>query len=142
MNALLYLPRSARPFLRFVIGRCQDDAHDLDGLFRARASESIKSCGLDNCYAWFKQHIKVPPRQAFEPHGGACWFRSDAGEAVAQMWELATHLRGSGCQVRFIGSDRPGTIIYYDEHQIVTRREKRGRRRAWHWEIRLGRPAG
>src|SRR5262245_15731614 len=116
MNALLYLPRSARPFLRFVIGRRQDDA-------------------------WFKQHIKVPPRQAFEPHGGACWFRSDAGEAVAQMWALAAHLRESGCEVRFIGSDRPGTIIYYDEHQVVTRREKRGRRRAWHWEVRLRRPA-
>lgn len=145
MNALLYLPCTARPFLRFVVGRRDDDIAQLDGLFRfddfdERRGSSEEQAALKQAYAWFNLHIKVPPRQTFgATAGAACWFRNDAGEALVRMWELVTLLREMGHEIRFIGSNRPGTIVYYDEHQVVTRRPQPGRQRPWNWEVPLGR---
>ena len=145
MNALLYLPRTARPFLRFVVGRRDDDIVQLHGLFRfedcdQRCSAPEQQAALKQAYAWFNEHIKVPPRRTFAVTNGAvCWFRNDAGEALVRMWELVALLRDLGHEIRFIGSDRPGTILYYDEHQVVTRRPPPGRRRPWNWEVPLGR---
>jgi len=55
------------------------------------------------------------------------------------MWELVEALRALDYEIRFIGSDRPGTIVYCDEHQVVTQRPQPGRRRPWNWEVRLSR---
>jgi hypothetical protein len=141
MNALLYMPGSARPFFRFVVGRREDDIVRLQGPFRfqdrdERAGVSEQRAALKEAYAWFNGHVKVPPRSVFaEPHGTACWFRNDAGEALARIRKLVKLLVTSGHSVRFIASDRPGTIVYYDEHQVVTRRPLPGRRRDCYWEL-------
>jgi hypothetical protein len=141
MNALLYLPRSARPFRRFIVGLREDDVALLDGVFRFEERDEDKSPAkdrsqLEDAYAWFRGSLKVPPRTVFaEPPGGACWFRSDADDALAAAERLVTILRQLGYPVRSILSDAPGRIVYYDEHQIVTRRPFPGRRRHYHFEL-------
>jgi hypothetical protein len=145
MNALLYMPRAARPFLRFVVGEKRMDAATLDGVFRfsdrtfANLSLADRNRpAIERLHAWFNDHLIVP-RITKGPRGEsvACWFRSDAGEHLIRIWELARLLRESGYPVRYLWTDHPGEIIYYDEFQIVACRPRKGRRRDCFWEQAL-----
>jgi hypothetical protein len=53
---------------------------------------------------------------------------------LVRISELAKLLQKAGKEIRVIKSNRPGTIVYYDEHQIVTLRPRPGRRRDCYWE--------
>jgi len=146
MNALVYLPPSARPFVRFVVGRRDEEIAGLNGVFRFQKLQNGSTTGeartdLDRCYAWFDNNVKAPPSTLFTAGKDvSCWFRSDAGEALLRAWDLVMLLQDSGHAIRFIGSDRPGMIIYYDEHQVATERPRVGRHRPWNWEVCLKRP--
>ena len=140
MNALLYLPRSARPFRRLIVGRRDDDVAHLDGIFRfdgtADQAPPVDRLKLEEAYEWFRDHLKVPPPNVFaQPPGAACWFRNDAGDALAAADRLVTILRQLRHPVRLVVSGAPGRIVYYDEFQIVTRRPLPGRRRPYHSEL-------
>lgn len=141
MNALLYLPRRARPFRRFIVGRREDDVAYSDGIFRfddrtADQASAVDRSKLEVAYGWFRDHLKVPPPDVFaRPPGAACWFRNDADDALAAAGRLIAIIRELGHSVRSIVCSAPGRIVYYDEQQIVTHRPLPGRRRPYHIEL-------
>jgi hypothetical protein len=136
------LPRAARPFVRFVVGPPTEPAHALSGVFRFPESwEDLPRCTTDRreaieaAYRWFNEHLIVPAfRDITEPARTACWFRSDAGPMLPQIWKLALQIADLGLAVRHVWTNHPGPIVYFDEHQIVARRPVPGRRRDCYWE--------
>ncbi len=136
MSDIGSIPRSARPYLRFVVGTDHDDPRSLTGLFRfgvheecCRDTPDWLQDELDRALEWFNDSLPVPPfRRRDLPSTAVCWFRSDAGMVLDKMWELAVLLREDGVPVRFIRSWAPGQIIYHDELQVVADRRWRRRR--------------
>jgi len=88
MNALLYLPPTARPFVRFVVGGRDGEVSRLNGVFRfaklrRESATDSRQSELNQIYAWFNENLKVPPRHVFlDAQGAACWSRNHAGEAM------------------------------------------------------------
>jgi hypothetical protein len=58
---------------------------------------------------------------------------------IQSRWELACMLCDVGLAVRYLWTNHPGPIVYFDEHQIVARRPFPGRRRDCYWELPLRR---
>ena len=145
MSPSLRIPPAARPFLRFVVGSESAPAHMLDGVFQfGDVQECVPHClpekheAIEAAYVWFNQHLIVPPLlKSCGNSPTACWFRSDAGEMLVRIWELANLLRDLGLGVRYIWTNHPGPIVYYDEYQIVARRPVPGRRCDCYWELTL-----
>jgi len=47
------------------------------------------------------------------------WFRDDAGEPVAKMWNIVALLREHGVDVRVLRSANPGRVVYEDRVQVL-----------------------
>jgi hypothetical protein len=131
------LPRCARPYLRFVVGADFDRPRRLAGPFQSahcpddEDDDSVPEwfrVELTEAHAWFQQHLTVPP---FDTHrrwwAAVCWFRSDAGEPLARMWELARLLRAMDVPVRLLRTHKPGHVLWSDAHQIVADSRRRAR---------------
>ena len=75
-------------------------------------------------YAWFNQNLDRPDRLCM-PVGkkalrrGVCWFRDGASDHVSEARYLAWLLSDIGIPIRELRSDRPGTLIFGDDIQIV-----------------------
>lgn len=100
-------------------------AYDLrdDPLLDRHASDRLEAL-----LSWFKGHLKIPRtysrsrskgRRAAEFTPGLCWFKADAGEAIAKSFELVALLVDHGYPVEIIRTDRVGYILYEDDHQVV-----------------------
>ena len=122
------LPRCARPYLRFVIGADFDRPRRLEGPFQSRFcpdedEERVPEwhrAQLAEAFDWFQQNLAVPPFGRYRRWNAAvCWFRSDAGEPLARMWDLALLLRQIDVPVRLLRSHEPGWVLWSDQHQIV-----------------------
>ena len=137
------LPRGARPYLRFVVGADFDRPRRLAGPFQSpfcpdadtltlalsqgeRGAEAVPEwyrAELTEAFAWFCENLAVPPFRRHRRWGRAvCWFRSDAGEPLERMWDLAILLRQIDVPVRLLRSHEPGQVLWADEHQIVARK--------------------
>lgn len=122
------LPRAARPFLRFVVGADFDRVSRLEGLFRSSFRPDADEKWIPEwqreelraALAWFNKHLRVPPFQRQRlSRSAVCWFRSDAGESLVRMWELANLLREMEVPVRLVRTHEPGKLLWVDEHQVV-----------------------
>ncbi|WP_116090278.1 hypothetical protein [Sphingomonas crusticola] len=118
-------------FVRFVIDARDVDSGRRQGLFQA--GEALLQSGrmnpsdmetLEELYAWFKAHLLVPTRFAVssKPHAKAqalSWFRGTATEHVKRMRDYQLVLERYGLSVRMLRANRPGYIVFEDEHQVV-----------------------
>lgn len=94
-------------------------AHELrdDGVLSASEHEHL-------CYllAWFTANLPVPKVLADVEHRRAIsWFKPSAVEAVRSMWELKGVLEEQGHHVEVLRTERPGTVVYEDDWQIVAK---------------------
>jgi hypothetical protein len=118
-------------FVRFVVGSDAENAAWLTGVItEARllrdAGElyDYESERLEALYNWFNEHLPCPPFQSKLRAGewtreAVAWFRAEAGEQIRRMWELVAILREHGVPVRMITTEKPGKIVYEDDHQVV-----------------------
>jgi hypothetical protein len=114
-------------FVRFVVGSDGQHHKQLTGIFtearllRDRGELTHDEEGrLADLYAWFNEHVPVPPFSAGRIRGDVvAWFKDDAGDPVTQMWGLATLLREHGLEVRLLRSMNPGRVVYEDWVQVV-----------------------
>lgn len=86
--------------------------------------ESSDGEALRATYAWFKANLLVPTRFSLSarPHAKAqalSWFRDSAAEHVRQMREYQRLLQSYGFGVEMLRTERPGYIVYEDDHQVV-----------------------
>lgn len=118
-------------FIRFVVGTDAENAAWLSGLFcHANALseggelEPYHARYLDQVIGWFNENLRCPPfernlRSGKWTRHAVAWFRPEAREPIRRMWDIAAILFDHGLLIRLITSEKPGTIVYEDPHQIV-----------------------
>lgn len=127
-------PLERHEYVRFVVGRKDEDSHVEQGIFQAaeRALEWQNITGpdadeLNELRVWFSKNLEKPTSFG---HGklrsGICWFKTGANEHIARMWEMVRILERNGVYVKKIRTDKPGYLIYEDEWQIVAEPFRKG----------------
>jgi hypothetical protein len=127
-------PLEKREYVRFVIGRKDEDSHVEQGIFQAAAQAlewrtitGSDADALNELRAWFSENLEKPTSFGRgNLSRGICWFRTDANEHVSRMWEMVRILERNGIFVKKIRTDRPGYVVYEDELQIVAEPFRKG----------------
>lgn len=127
-------PQKKSQYVRFVIGRKDDDSHVEQGIFQAaaQAMESQHVTGADaselnELQSWFGENLERPA--AFgrgRLRLGVCWFKTASTKHISRIWEMVNILERNGIYVKKIRTDRPGYVIYEDEWQLVAEPLRKG----------------
>jgi len=120
-------PLERREYIRFVVGRKDEDSHFEQGVFQAAARaiewESITGPDADELNAvrsWFSENLEKPTSFGRGNLSlGICWFKLAATEHIDRIWHMIRILERNGIYVRKIKTDKPGYIVYEDEWQVV-----------------------
>ena len=127
-------PPDRSRYVRFVIGRTDEQSHVELGIFQAVAQARdcalILGCDaeeLDDLWRWFSRNLEEPT--SFGRNRlplGICWFKTCATDHISRIREMASILERNGIYVRKIRTDRPGYVIYEDEWQLVAEPFRKG----------------
>ncbi len=79
---------------------------------------------LDDSLNWFNANLHVP-RLGAQRGRPIFWFRTEANECLAQIWNLVALFNEEGLYVEHRTTLRPGHIVYHDNHQIAAIPNKR-----------------
>ena len=79
---------------------------------------------LDELRVWFNLNLEKPRRfnRSRRPHRkekALSWFKDTALEHLRMAREMAAIVVANGEPIREVHSDRPGYIVYEDDHQVV-----------------------
>ena len=133
-------------YVRFALASQQAVDFDGRGVFQAafalrRAGELTESelVWLAELDDWFARNLRAPDRLSLrsgyrQPALALCWFKDTAKEHLHRIRSLVALLKEHGLDVETSVSERPGYVVYDDEHQIAavpfgTARRKDHRRR-------------
>jgi hypothetical protein len=118
-------------FVRFVVGKRHASSEELTGVFTAaydlerrgdlREHEQVWFHELE---VWFTRHLARPNRLAWSsrpnaPERAISWLKLSAREHVTRMRELVTFLQHKDIPVEELRTDKPGYVVYEDEHQVA-----------------------
>jgi hypothetical protein len=118
-------------YVRFVVLRSDEDSLVELGIFQAAFElrdadklEPTQESRLEEVMSWFRKHLRRPGRLSRarhpRPHNNAIsWFRDTAEEHIARMREIEAILLEHGVHTKMITTDRPGYIVYEDDHQVT-----------------------
>jgi hypothetical protein len=121
-------------YLRFVLGHNLAESGDRAGLFTC--AYDARDCILTpphhadrlmKLIKWFEVNLETPERFSRSTSKGAwrrnssgvSWFKDSSRDHIARMHELVGILEELGHYTEVIICERPGVIIYEDQHQIV-----------------------
>lgn len=118
-------------YVRFVVHR--RDKHSgrrlgvfqaLYGLRNAGHLSEAEEAAFTALARWFNEQLPEPSRLARSRNSRAknvaiSWFKESATEHIQRMRDLVALLEAHGVAVEAIHTDRPGYIVYEDEHQIA-----------------------
>jgi hypothetical protein len=117
--------------IRFVVSQLDPDSGRRQGLFQAAASledrgvlaahEIDDDRGVVN---WFRKNLEKPDRFSISsrPHAkgqALSWFKAGSAAHIAKMRDLQRILEAHDVGVDVLRTERPGYIIYEDEHQVA-----------------------
>jgi hypothetical protein len=127
-------PLEKREYVRFVIGRKDEDSNVERGIFQAagQALEWQNVTGsdadeLEELRAWFNENLEKPTSFGRDTlRLGICWFKTDATEHISRIWQMVQILERNGIYVKKIRTDKPGYVIYEDEWQLVAEPFRKG----------------
>ena len=116
-----------REYIRFVVGRKDEDSHVERGIFQAAALalewQTVTGSDaeeLNRLQSWFGQNLEKPTSFGRNKlRLGICWFKTGATEHISRIWEMVQILERNGIYVKKIRTGRPGYVIYEDEWQLV-----------------------
>jgi hypothetical protein len=127
-------PLETREYVRFVIGRKDEDSQVEQGIFQAAALAlewrditGSDADALTELRAWFSENLEKPT--SFGRNSlrlGICWFKTGATEHVARIWEMVGILERNGIYVKKIRTDKPGYVIYEDQWQLIAEPFRKG----------------
>ena len=123
-----------REFIRFIVGRKDDVSRVEQGIFQAVAHaiewETITgedANALNSLRTWFSENLEKPTSFGRgRINLGICWFKLDASEHIARIWQMVGILERHGIYVKKIKTDKPGYLIYEDEWQVVAEPFRKG----------------
>jgi hypothetical protein len=118
-------------FVRFVVAERDSVSHERKGVFRA--VWDLKYAGQLSAYeeawaervmAWFARNMYRPSRLAWStrpnaPERAVSWFRDTARAHIEQVRSLVSLLEHKDIAVEMLTTDRPGYVVYEDDHQVV-----------------------
>ena len=118
-------------YIRFVVNMKDEDSGKRQGIFQTLVA--VREQGLLYEYEvervkvihkWFNENLVKPTsfNRSSKPQAlnkAISWFKDSAKEQISYMRELATILEGHGIEVMVLQTERPGYIVYEDEHQIT-----------------------
>lgn len=82
---------------------------------------------LDKLRTWFSENLdKTTSFERNRLRLGICWFKTDATEHLARIWQMVQILERNGIYVKKIRSNRSGYLIYEDEWQLVAELLRKG----------------
>lgn len=119
-------------YLRFVVGIDNESAHKQDGLFteinRLKNDDLLMDYQyklVEETFKYFNKNLPVPPynRKQISKEAVA-WFKDSTTEYIDRMWDFVAILKQNDIPVRILKTEKPGMIIYEDEHQIVAKSKK------------------
>lgn len=127
-------PLERREYIRFVVGRKDEDSQVEQGIFQAAAQalewQNITgpdAVELQELRAWFSENLEKPTSFGRGRRSlGICWFKTDSADHIARMWEMARILERNGIYVKKIKTDKPGYVTYEDEWQLVAEPFRKG----------------
>lgn len=121
-------------YLRFVALTTNHESHVRDGVFAAawRLRQNPELPPEDEAQlrvhlAWIDENMRMPTRfnrtksKARDRRAarGISWFKDTAGDHIDRVRRIAEILDRHGIPIETVTTDRPGYIVYEDEHQIV-----------------------
>lgn len=118
-------------FIRFVIHFRDEGSGRRMGLFQAMAElqasgeiAAYESELYEGIYDWFKANLNVPTSfaRASRPHAkkvAISWFKDSATAHIARIRQVAHILESHGIEVAVLQTERPGYIVYEDDHQVA-----------------------
>jgi hypothetical protein len=123
-----------REYIRFVIGRKDEDSNVERGIFQAAAQAlewrnvtGSDADELNELRSWFSENLKKPTSFGRDKlRLGICWFKTSATEHISRIWEMVQILERNGIYVKKIRTDKPGYVIYEDEWQLVAEPFRKG----------------
>ena len=118
-------------YIRFVVGENDERSGQRMGLFTA--AYALEHAGRLADYekewfaeaeTWLNEHLKRPERFAGSRRPDAkktaiTWMKTAATEHVARMRDIARILHEKGVPVEELRTEKPGYIVYEDEHQVA-----------------------
>jgi hypothetical protein len=127
-------PLEKREYVRFVIGRTDEDSHVEQGIFQAAALAlewqhitGSDADALNELREWFGDNLDKPTSFGRDRlRLGICWFKTGATEQISRVWEMVRILERNGIYVKKIRTDKPGYVIYEDEWQLVAEPFRKG----------------
>jgi hypothetical protein len=127
-------PLEKRGYIRFVIGRKDEESHVEQGIFQAAAQalewQNIKGSDaeeLNELQAWFSKNLEKPTSFGRDKlRLGICWFKTGSTEHISRIWEMIHILERNGIYVKKFRTDKPGYVIYEDEWQLVAEPFRKG----------------
>jgi hypothetical protein len=127
-------PLESREYIRFVIGRKDEESHVGQGIFQAVAQalewQNITGSDADELNevrAWFSKNLEKPTSFGRDKlRLGICWFKTGSTEHISRIWEMVHILERNGIYVKKIRTDKPGYVIYEDEWQLVAEPFRKG----------------
>ena len=136
--AVPYRGAGTAVFVRFVFFQLVDGHRSRLGLFQARDAAIDSPLAPDWALAqvrmtmdWFNDNLDAPThydsggfrRRATQP--ALCWFKAEAVEHIARMFELKTALEACGIHVDVLRTRDPGRVVFEDKHQVAAQPEHR-----------------
>lgn len=118
-------------FVRFVITERHPRSDQQQGVFsaiyaleRAGALAPYELEWFRGIEDWFNAHLKPPARFAWSsrpnaPERAVTWLKMSATEHVSRMRQLVTLLEHKDMPVEELRTEKPGYIVYEDEHQVA-----------------------
>jgi hypothetical protein len=127
-------PMERRDYIRFVAARKDEDSHVEQGIFQAagqalewRMIEGSDADDLNELRAWFSRNLARPTSFGRDTlRLGICWFKAEATEHIARIWEMVRILERNGIYIKKIRTEKPGYVIYEDEWQLVAEPFRKG----------------
>ncbi|WP_435106918.1 hypothetical protein [Arhodomonas sp. AD133] len=95
------------------------------GILRENGALYSYEIGLEKAlYDWFKSNLAVPPTLAgSQGHSrkpaAISWFKESAIEHIDKMRQYAQLLASHDFLVQQLVTERPGKVVYEDEHQVA-----------------------
>jgi hypothetical protein len=130
----LVMSKQRQMLLRFVLQRSHPDTAVEEGVFGAAYELrdgtliSVSDRGsLEGLLGWFDANLGKPQRlNSTKSRGyyrrrtaGISWLKPTASEHIAKMRALIAILEKNDYQVSQITTNRPGYVVFEDEHQVV-----------------------
>lgn len=118
-------------YIRFAVYEKDEKSGREKGLFAAMSDLLFADCLYEyereleqELYNWFKKNLNVPSvlssaSNHYKNVNAISWFKSSATLHIDKFMQYASILEAHEVIVVRLLTDKPGTILYEDEHQIA-----------------------